>query len=151
MRNWTALKKWTRRIACVGVLVCAGCAPLVPKPTTVDPVKVSLERIMVEVDQMPTHSAMADASTPQAVLNSGHITVRRYIGEARNLLSRLAAARGMKFSVGGPEPRLPLLITVDVEGATLEELLSMIGHQFGQRANLVLSDDRIEIRYRGQP
>ena len=129
-----------------------GCAaPKVVEPHAVDPVKSTLEKIMVDADSLPAHSASADARAQPAIYSGDRITIRSYIGEASGLLSRIARARGLKFEVTGPEPRLPLLITVDVEMVSFEDFLRTIGHQFGQRADLVLGDKRIEIRYRGQP
>ncbi len=144
MRILTAL------VACAAMAACT--APVVaPAPVATDPIKTSLAQDLLEIESMPRHSATADAKAAPAKLAGGRITIRNYVGDAANLLTRIAKARNMQFLVNGPEPRLPLLVTVDVESVSFEEFLSQVGFQFGQRANLVLGDQKIEIRYRGQP
>ena len=131
-------------------LALGGCASKpVQAPLPKNDVRSALEESMARVDKMPTHSRSADAKAPEANLRTGLITIRSYQNEAAKLLTRVAAARGMKFSVQGPEPRLPLFVSIDVENVTFEELLTEVGHQFGQRADIVLTNDAIAIRYRG--
>lgn len=132
--------------------VVSGCAspPPVVKPT-VDSVTTSLDRVIDSGSVLPSHSASADAPAIPAKMGSERITIKSYVGDASNLLSRMAKARGMEFKINGPEPRLPLLVTVDVDSVSFENFLSQVGFQFGQRADLVLGDRFIEIRYRGQP
>ena len=133
----------------IAALVLAGCAtPPVPAPQP-NEVGDALEQSMARVDTMPGHAKSMDSKAKEATLTGGLITIRSYQNEASKLLSRVAAARGMKFSVQGPEPRLPLFVSIDVENVTFEELLTTVGHQFGQRADIVLSNGAIEIRYRG--
>ena len=109
----------------------------------------ALEESMARVDKMPAHNKSADQKAPNATLTGGLITIRSYQNDATKLLARVAAARGMKFSVQGPEPRLPLFVSIDVENITFEEFLTTVGHQFGQRADIVMTNGAIEIRYRG--
>lgn len=135
--------------ACGYLAACSTPAVVPVKP--VDPIKTSLNKALMDVDTMPAHSASADAKAAPAKLTGGRITIRNYVGDASSLLSRIAKARGLQFQVNGPEPRLPLLVTVDVESVTFEDFLSQVGYQFGQRADLALADQRLEIRYRGQP
>ena len=145
----------TRRFtACKALIalsvVTAGCAtPPASAPAQKDPARVALETAIARKADLPEHAAAADIPAKPAVLAAGTVTIRSYVGEASSLLGRVARARGMAFKVTGPEPRLPLLVTVDVDGVTFEEFLGLVGHQFGQRAHLVLGDSRIEIRYRG--
>jgi defect-in-organelle-trafficking protein DotD len=131
----------------------SGCStpPPAQEVRSVDSVKVLLDKAIQDDVVMPVHSVSADVKAIPAQMNGDRITIRSYVGDASNLLSRLAKARGMTFKVNGPEPRLPLLVTVDVDSVTFEDLLRQVSFQFGQRANLVLGDGRIEIRYRGQP
>lgn len=131
---------------CIGLVACASQPE---KP--VDPVKSSLEKMLVEVDSMPRHSSSAEAPAPAARLNGSRVTIRNYVGDASNLLGRLAKARDMRFIVNGPQPHLPLLVTIDVESVSFEDFLNQVSFQFGQRADLVLGDNHLEIRYRGQP
>lgn len=128
----------------------AGCATA-PVQTTpqVDPAEVALRKAL-ETQPGAMHAQSADAKAPAARLAGPLVTIKNYVGDAEPLLRRLATARGMDFAVTGPEPRLPLLIAIDADGLPLEALLHDIGHQFGQRADVVLGAGRIEIRYRGQ-
>lgn len=137
----------------VGSFLLFGCAaPPAPEPVVQEDVaRVALQKLIVEVDSATSHSASADVRARPAVLEGDRITVRSYFGDAQNLLSRLAKARGMRFLVTGPEPRLPLFVTVDVDGVAFDDFLSQVSHQFGQRADIVLGEEVVEIRYRGQP
>ena len=143
-----------KSLGCISVALIAvllsGCVapPVAPMPVT-DAASTALARLIVEVDDAQSHSATADAKPKPAVMSGNRITVKSYIGEAANLLSRIARARGFTFVVTGPEPRLPLLVTVDVENVSFEDFLTHVGLQFGQRADVVLGESRIEIRYRG--
>jgi DotD protein len=114
-----------------------------------DPAKAQIEKMLSEVDSLPAHSSTAEAQAAPARLRSDLVTIRSYVGDASNLLSRFAKARSMTFKVTGPEPHLPLLVTVDVDSVTMDEFLSQVSYQFGQRATLILGDKRLEIRYRG--
>lgn len=99
----------------------------------------------------PTESGLvADAKAPVANLQAadGQVSIA-YSGEAAVLMDKVARAKGMKFQVTGPQPRLPLFVTVAIKGGTWNQLYRDVGAQFGQRADLVLHDDGIEIRYRG--
>lgn len=140
-------------LSSLALLVFAtGCATPPPPPQQLqDPVAIALEKVIAEGVEQPIHSVNADTKAVPAKMNGDRITIRSYVGDAANLLNRLAKARGMVFKINGPEPRLPLLVTVDVESVSLNDLLTEVGFQFGQRADLVLGDKRIEIRYRGQP
>jgi len=138
-------------IAGFSIALVAGCAVTPPPktPSAPDRVKTSLDEVLARDTVLPPHSVAADVKAVPAKMAGERITIRSYVGDASNLLSRLAKARGMSFRVNGPEPRLPLLVTVDVESVGLEDLLAQVGFQFGQRADLVLGDSHIEIRYRG--
>lgn len=143
-----------RTIAAVsGLILMAGCAtpPTPPAAPAPDAARVALDKAIEKETSFPPHSVNADSKAVPAKMSNDRITIRSYVGDASNLLSRVAKARGMTFSVTGPEPRLPLFVTVDVDSVSLEGLLTQVGHQFGQRADPVLGDNHIEIRYRGQP
>lgn len=99
----------------------------------------------------PTESGLtADAKVPAANLGAadGQVSIA-YSGEAAVLMEKVARAKGMKFQVSGPQPRLPLFITVAIQNGTWGQLYRDVGAQFGQRADLVLHDEGLEIRYRG--
>lgn len=130
-------------------VIGAGCATQpVPAPAPVDPVNTTLDRVFAHVKALPAHTAGAEESIPEPVVQGPIVTVS-YQGDSAELLSKVAAARGLQFRMTGPRPFLPLPVHVDVVNATYEEFLANVGHQFGQRADLVLTNGGIEIRHRG--
>jgi len=137
--------------ALVAALLLAGCATKTPpKPVPVtdsaaETVRSHLDRALSK-PEMPAYTKSADAKAPAPEL-TGALTVT-WQGDSAVLLSRIAGARGLKFKVTGPTPRIPMFIYVDVKGASWEDFLTDVGAQFGQRADLVLADDTLEIRYR---
>lgn len=106
-----------------------------------------LETAIKRAENSSKGTASADAKPREAVMAGGNITIN-YAGEAKTLLRQFAAARSLSFRVLGPQPHLPLFVIVDVKDATLEYVMTDIGAQFGQRADLVLKNDSIEVRYR---
>lgn len=135
----------------VVALSIAGCStpPAKAPPGSPDAVRVELEKSMDRIAKQAPHTGHADVKAPESDLNSNSITIRNYQNDAARLLSRVAAARGLKFLINGPEPRLPLFVSIDIVDASLEDFLGAVGHQFGQRADIVLTKETIEIRYRG--
>lgn len=113
-----------------------------------DPVNVTLDRVFARVKALPAHTASAEERIPEPVVQGPIVTVS-FQGDSADLLSKVAAARGLQFKMTGPRPFLPLPVHVDVVNATYEEFLANVGHQFGQRADLVLTNGAIEIRHRG--
>ncbi|MBZ0146862.1 MAG: DotD/TraH family lipoprotein [Pseudorhodoplanes sp.] len=67
-------------------------------------------------------------------------------GEAAPLVEKLAAAKGWRFEVTGKSV-LPIPVSVDARDATFVQVLSNIGVQLGTRADLVLKDGALELRY----
>lgn len=125
----------------------SGCAtPPAPAPAGVDPARLALEQAVARQAELPSHAKSADAPAAPAAVGDT-VTIRGYVGEAAALLSRVAKARGMAFKVTGPQPHLPLLVTVDAKDQDFVDFLRDLSHQFGQRASLVLGDGRVEIRY----
>jgi hypothetical protein len=92
-------------------------------------------------------TASADAKPRAAQMAGGQVSIS-FAGEAKDLLRQMSATRAVTFRVRGPEPHLPLFVIVDVQNVSLEEFLADVGAQFGQRADLVLTDTSIEVRYR---
>lgn len=129
----------------------SACSTPPTEPKQPDPARIALERALGRSSAMPAHADHADVAPKPARMSGEAITIRSYVGDAANLLSRVAKARNLEFKVTGPEPRLPLLVAVDVDAVSFEDFLKDVGYQFGQRANVVLGDRHIEIRYRGQP
>jgi hypothetical protein len=125
-----------------------GCASTKP-PETPDPVRLALEQTLSQPSELGAHTKSEEAPAKPASITGATITIRGYIGTGQDILAKVARARGLKFAVTGPEPRLPLLVTVDMDNAKFEDFLSDVSLQFGGRAKVVLGDDRIEIRYTG--
>lgn len=119
----------------------------VPAPAEDPESAKMLETAIKRVVNSSTGTASADAKPREAVMAGGTISIS-FAGEAKTLLQQFAAARSMSFRVLGPQPHLPLFVIVDVKEVNLEYVMTEIGAQFGQRADLVLKNDSIEVRYR---
>ena len=127
----------------------AGCssAPVTPKPTE-DPASVSIKESLARSagDLNFTKSSQANP-TPAAL--AGPTVSMTYAGDAKHLLAKVAAANNLKFTILGPQPHLPLFVSVNVSNVPLEVFLRDVAEQFGQRAALALTQTSLEIRYRG--
>ncbi len=71
-----------------------------------------------------------------------------FAGEAKDLLRKFSAARSLSFKVRGPQPYLPLFVIVEAKNVSVDEFLTDVGAQFGQRADLAITNETIEVRYR---
>lgn len=131
------------------VAALAGCASTPLPPAKPDESRVLLENALKRVEQLPASTASANAKAPRPAAVGPKISMS-YAGEGKALLKQMAAARGLKFNVRGGQPHLPLFVIVDVKDVTLEEFLTDVGAQFGQRAALALTNEAIEVRYRAQ-
>ena len=141
----------TRLIATLSAAAfLAGCATVeLPPPATDSEAAKMLSGSIERADNLSKSTASADAKAKPAVMEGQAMTIN-YAGEARDLLRQVAATRGKTFHVRGPQPYLPLFVIVDVKGVSFEEFLTEVGMQFGQRATLALTDNTIEVRYRGE-
>lgn len=117
-----------------------------PVKTEDDPVARRLREAIVKADSGPAYTRSAEGKAPQMV--AGPSMTVDYQGEAAVLLKKVAAQTGRSFKQTGPQPYLPLVVHVDVANQPFLEFLKDIGQQFSQRADLVLSDGVLEIRYR---
>jgi defect-in-organelle-trafficking protein DotD len=138
----------------MGVLAQQACmtpAPVAPPPA-VDPIAQRIDQGLAKASSLQEFTRGADraASAPTPAVDRATVTVS-FHGDAAQLLRGVAAARGKELRVRGPLPHLPLIVQVNAVGLAYEEFLKDVGYQFGQRADLVLSDGHIEIRYRGAP
>ncbi len=144
---------WVRPLILMGAVVAgalAGCAGPMSGSGPSDAEKVisaQIDNAISQVKDMPGWSEAADSAAQPAALR-GKFMSGSFQGDAAQLLSVLANSRGMSFKVTGPSPRVPLFVFVDAQGMTFEELLRDVDKQFGQRANVALGNDVIEIRYR---
>jgi defect-in-organelle-trafficking protein DotD len=143
-------------VLALALQACTSTPPAAPPaPAAPDPVAQRIDQGLAKVSQLPDFTRGADqASKPPAAALGGAaaatVTVT-YLGEAAVMLRSVATARGKQFRVTGPKPHLPLMVQVRAVNVPYEEFLKDLGLQFGQRADLVLSDGHIEIRYRGVP
>lgn len=127
----------------------AACSSTPLTPEKPDESKLLLEKALSRADALPANTASADATPAKAQMAESRISMN-YAGEGRTLLKQVAAARGLKFNVRGAQPHLPLFVIVDLKDVSFEDFLRDVGAQFGQRASLALTDEGIEVRYRGQ-
>ncbi len=148
--EWAGLKTALILTALSAITALAGCAapPTAPIPAAPDQVAQRIDDALAKAASLPDFTRGAERPVPQVVLTDNTITAS-FHGDAATLLKALAAARGKEFRVQGPRPHLPLIVQVNVSAVTMEALLRDIGYQFAQRADLVLADGHIEIRYRG--
>ncbi|WP_155300997.1 DotD/TraH family lipoprotein [Cupriavidus necator] len=138
-------------VGAIGVVAAlAGCAAAPGSSGATEAEKAisaQIDSAISQVKDLPGWSVAADAAPQPAALGGKYLS-GSFQGDAAQLLSVLARSRGMRFQVTGPNPRLPLFVFVDAQGMTFEDLLRDVDKQFGQRANVVLGNDLIEIRYR---
>ena len=126
----------------------AGCAtPPPPPPAPPDESRALLERAIGRSAILPTETASADAKPARAVMGGQSVSIS-FAGEAKDLLRRFSAARSLSFKVRGPQPYLPLFVIVEAKNVSVDEFLTDVGAQFGQRADLAITNETIEVRYR---
>jgi defect-in-organelle-trafficking protein DotD len=147
---WGGLKTALVLTALAAITALAGCAapPPAPVPPAPDQVAQRIDDALSKVASLPEFTRGTERPVPQVVLADNTITAS-FHGDAAVLLKALATARGKEFRVQGPRPHLPLIVQVNASAVPLEAILRDIGYQFAQRADLVLADGHIEIRYRG--
>lgn len=129
--------------------VMGGCQTIAPaySPPEPDSVGQQIDAALQRVDRLAPFTRGPDHVAPDPRLEDTITTT--FHGDAAVLLRRLAQARDKTLIVLGPKPHLPLLVQISVVDVPYEDFLRDIGYQFGQRADLVLADRHIEIRYRG--
>lgn len=125
---------------------CQTVAPAHPPPEP-DSVGQRIDSALQRVDRLAPFTRSPDQVAPDPRLEDTITTT--FHGDAAVLLRRLAQVRGTTLRVHGPKPHLPLLVQISAVDVPYEDFLRDIGYQFGQRADLVLADGHIEIRYRG--
>lgn len=142
------MKSFLLKIVMPSVLISAlvGCSIPVEKTPTDDPITASIKAIISRSSDSPAYTASSQAKPVPPALGGATFTMT-YAGDAAVFLTKIAAANKLHFAVLGPQPHLPLFVTVNVTDVPLEVLLRDVGEQFGQRARLALTDRAIEIRY----
>lgn len=130
----------------------AGCTtmPAPPAPAQeVDPVAEMLDSALRAARDLPAATRTPDTASNAPVLGQ-RVTVN-YHGGATELLQAFARVHNKELRIRGPQPHLPLFVSVNAIDVPFEDFLRDVGLQFGQRADLVLMANAIEIRYRGVP
>lgn len=144
-----------RRVAtgvCAALIVSlTGCAlqsPDLAKPgEAAVSVRQQLEAAIGRVQSQPAWSGGPDNRTPRPDFSGDAISVA-WQGDAADLLNEIARQRYLRFSVTGPQPRLPIYVFVNATNETYMGLLRDIDKQLGQRASVALGDDYLELRFR---
>ena len=62
-------------------------------------------------------------------------------------MKAIAAARGKTFKVTGPQPHMPIFVFVEAKEVGFTDFMRDLDKQFGQRAQVVLTDNSIELNY----
>lgn len=72
-----------------------------------------------------------------------------WIGPVEPITERLANRAGYKFNVIGPQPPIPVVVSIDAENTPVIEVLRDIGLQLGTRGDVKVDGQRrnIEIHY----
>lgn len=149
--NISRFKQLVRVTAAVAVVVTTGCSTQsqnLGKPgETAKAVRLQLEGALGRVQSQPNWSDAADNAAPRPNFASDSISVA-WQGDAAVFLNEVARQRFLKFTVTGPQPRMPIYIYVNATQTAYLDLLRDVDKQFGQRANVVLGDGYMELRYR---
>lgn len=134
----------------VGVLgVLSACTALPPAvPVQIDPVATVLDEAIAKKS---TQKATGPEVTPLLPKYGDRVSVS-FLGDATTLLSDVVKGRGLgwSFSVGGPQPRLPIYVQVNVKDVAFNDFMGEVAQQLGQRADIVMNGKAIELRYRAQ-
>lgn len=130
-------------LTCVLLAACAAPAPA-PVADEAPGVRLSIDTALARAQ---AHKDRAANARVPARLDEGLITVI-WEGEGAEILKRIAAAHKLHFKISGPQPRLQLPVFVKLRDVSLVTALEAIADQFGGRADVVLTDDAIELKMR---
>lgn len=84
---------------------------------------------------------------PQPKISWGATTVE-YFGDVAVFLGEAAKHLGLGFRITGPQPGMPIFVRIQSKEEGLDEVLRRVALQLGGRADVVLRNDAIELRYR---
>lgn len=125
-----------------------GCssAPKEPDPPPAkDPVE---ERLKAALENAAAQRPItAEVQRPKPVYGWDATTVD-YAGDVVPLIQEIAQGMGMRALVTGPQPALPIFVRIRAEREKLEDVLYRVAEQLGGRADIILRDTSIEIRYK---
>jgi hypothetical protein len=142
-----------------------GCAlPLLPLPpsiavdatghrleTQLNESAQRIEQLLVDISRargISTHphpSRHSEVAVTAA--SNGERLMVQWQGDVREVLRKLAAVKGLRFSVLGRP--IPMPVSIHSINTDFVQILENIGVQLGNRADVVLKADALEIRYRG--
>lgn len=106
-----------------------------------------IDAALQRVADQPRWSSSIEDRAAFASFNTDEVNVS-YQGAAADLLTAVAASRGKTFKITGPAPRIPIFVFVETKNQSFEEFLGDLDKQFGGRADAVLGDHHLELRYR---
>jgi len=126
-------------------MLLLGCAspPPPPAPAAPDTVSTRLDSV---IQAAPVRDIHADTQRPAAVFTWERVEVD-YFGDASVLLRQMAQGLSLEFVVTGPTPHLPIFVQVSSSGKAMEEVWRRMALQLGGRADVVLRDTMIGLRY----
>ncbi len=124
-------------------------------PVSVDPISEMAPSMVEAALAAPAQKYRPDSLGADAAIKPTTMQVHRnspvsvsFAGDARDLLRSVAQQRNMRFEATGPQPHAPLLVIVNMQDASFDAFLRDVGAQLGQRADLIINNSRIEVRYR---
>jgi len=118
-----------------------------PAPVPVAETDVVSSRLDDVIRSAPARDIHADVRRPQASFTWESVDVD-YFGDVSVFLRMMSEGLGWRFAVTGPGPYIPIFVTVSAKGSPAEEVLRKLALQLGGRADIVLRDTMIELRYR---
>lgn len=143
----------------VAVLLLSGCSST-PTPVATEPDLVgtriaqaaekaskAMDAIAeIEQQRFPIAQEPDYSSAPPSMTEP--ITIR-WSGPIEQITQTLASRAGLQFLTQGRPPAVPITVVVDVYERPLIEVLSSIGLQAGQRADVTVDGQKnaVEIRY----
>jgi len=139
--------------ACAAAVLLSGCQAInsesvtPPTPAAAAHVTTQPPRTALQLQQLWLEGDMSDSTAlPVAIIraDSDRVTFS-WNGDAVELLSALARARGLKFSYTGV--RLPLPVDIEVQDVTYANVLRMIEMQTAWRATFVTYPGQIVLQF----
>jgi len=118
--------------------------------SNVAPVDPAASRIDAVIAQGATERGVdVDMLRPRAAYSWSATTVD-FFGDASVFLKEVAAGVGMRAVISGPQPAIPIFIRIQAANEPLDQVLRRVAEQLGGRADIVLRNTSIEMRYRPQ-
>lgn len=103
--------------------------------------------MMVDLSSLSAASAPQKEKTDAKPADGNGLVTISWNGDAKPLVERLAKLKGYRFLVTG-KPYMAVPVAIEAKAKPLMDVLADIGAQMGKRADLVLKDGVLELRYR---